>query len=171
MKKCQRPRPAEHFDGLPQNIADCREPVRQVRCRESPPTNPIHRTRAIQSPGGTRNMPATKVFATKVLSPKVLSTKTLSKKFLISSAIMLASACTIAGAQNARIVNRNVNGNMKSNGTMVRGKHAVMTVLTEAPRSNAGTNATTFTSTNETKTNIPHSGTVTIFSNLASKYP
>ena len=118
-------------------------------------------------------MPATKVLATKVLSHKVFSTKTLSKKFLISSAIMLASACTIAGAQNARVVNRNVNGNVniKSNGTIVRGKHAVMTVLTEAPRSNAGTNTTTFTSTNETKTNIPDSGTVTIFSNLASKYP
>ena len=116
-------------------------------------------------------MPATKVLATKGLSHKVLSTKTLSKKFLISSAIMLASACTMAGAQKAPVVNKNVNVNMKSNGTMVRGKHAVMTVLTQAPRSNAGTNTATFTSTNETKTNIPDSGTVTIFSNLASKYP
>ena len=96
-------------------------------------------------------MPATKMYATKMFS----------KKFLISATIMLASAWSIAGAQNAPVVK----GNVKGHGTIVRGKHAVMTVVTEAPRSIARTNS------NDTKTNLPDSGTVKIFSNLASEYP
>ena len=91
----------------------------------------------------------------------MLATKMPSKKFLISTAIMLASAWSIAGAQNAPVVK----GNVKGHGTIVRGKHAVMTVVTEAPRSIASTNS------NDTKTNIPDSGLVKIFSNLASEYP
>jgi hypothetical protein len=91
-----------------------------------------------------------------MLAKKVLSTKMFSKKFLISTAVMLASAWTIAGAQNAPVVKRN--------GTTVWGKHAAMTVVTEPSLSIASTK------TNDTKTNIPDSGLVTIFSNLASEY-
>jgi hypothetical protein len=110
-------------------------------------------------------MPATKVPITKVFSNKVFSIKVPSKKFLISSTLILASACTIAGAQNAPVVN----GIVKANGTTVRGKHAFMTVVTEAPRAIA--KAPTQTRTNDTKTNLPDSGLLTIFSNLASEYP
>ena len=128
-------------------------------------------------------MPATKVLAPKVFSHKVFSTKVSSKKFLIASAIMLACAWTTAGAQNAPAVNGNVNGSVKGNaksngtmvqGTMVRGKHAVMTVLTQAPQSIASqSNPKTSTgeNANDTKTDSSQSGPVTIFSNLASKYP
>ena len=101
------------------------------------------------------------MFSTKMFATKMPVTKMVPKKFLISTAIMLASAWSIAGAQNAPVVK----GNVKGHGTIVRGKHAVMTVVTEAPRSIARTNS------NDTKTNIPDSRTVTIFSNLASEYP
>jgi hypothetical protein len=116
-------------------------------------------------------MPATKVPITKVFSNKVFSIKVSSKKFLISSTLILASAWTIAGAQNAPAVGGNVKANVKANGTTVRGKHAFMTVVTEPPRSIVKTNASTVTTTNDTKTNIPDSAPVTIFSNLASEYP
>jgi hypothetical protein len=92
---------------------------------------------------------------------KVFSTKMFSKRFLISSAIMLASAWTIAVAQNAPVV--------KGNGTIVWGKHAAMTVVTEPPRAITSTIARTNGS--GTKTNTPDSGLVKIFSNLASVYP
>lgn len=112
-------------------------------------------------------MLATKRPTTKVFSNKAFSIKASSKKFLISSAIMLASAWTIAAAQNAPVVKENVKGNVKGNRTTVRGKHAVMTVVTELPRAITRT----VTSTNDTKANLPNSGTLTIFSNLASEYP
>ena len=97
------------------------------------------------------------MLSTKMSATKIFSTKIVSQKFLISSAIMLACAWSTADAQNASVV--------KSNGTIVRGKHAVMTVVTAPPRSSAKTNG------NGTKTNLPDSGLVTIFSNLASEYP
>ena len=101
------------------------------------------------------------MFSTKMFATKMPVTKMVPKKFLISTAMMLASASTIAGAQNASVV--------KGNGTTVWGKHAAMTVVTESPgsvnRSIARTNG------GGTKTNIPNSGLVTIFSNLASEYP
>jgi hypothetical protein len=102
-----------------------------------------------------------------MFSTKMFATKVFSKKFLISSAIVLASAWTIAGAQNVPA--------LKGNGTTVRGKHAVMTVVPEPPRSItrtiARTNTSTIARTNGTETNIPDSGLVKIFSNLASEYP
>jgi hypothetical protein len=101
--------------------------------------------------------------AKKMPAKKVFSTKMLSKKFLISTALMLASTWTIAGAQNVPV--------MKANGTTVRGKYAAMTVVTEPPRSIVKTNASTVTTTNDTKANLPDSGLLTIFSNLASEYP
>ena len=101
-----------------------------------------------------------------MLAKKVLSTKMFSNKFLISTAVMLASAWTIAGAQNAPVVK----GNVKRNGTTVWGEHAAMTVVTAPPRSVTRTITTTSTKTNDAKTNIPDSGLVTIFSNLASEY-
>jgi hypothetical protein len=107
------------------------------------------------------------MFATKMFSAKMSTTKMFSKKFLISTTVMLASAWTIAGAQNAPVVK----GNVKGNRTTVWGKHAAMTVVTEPPRSITRTNTSTITKTNDTKTNIPDSGLLTIFSNLASEYP
>ena len=101
------------------------------------------------------------MFSTRVFATKMPAKKMFSKKFLISTTIMLASAWSLAGAQNAPVVK----GNVKGHGTIVRGKHAVMTVVTEAPRSIAGTNS------NGTNTSLPDSRTVTIFSNLASEYP
>jgi hypothetical protein len=106
-------------------------------------------------------MPATKVF-----SARMFLTKMFSKKFLISSAIMLASAWTIAGAQNSDAPKRN--------GTTVWGKHAVMTVVTEAPRSVASQSITgtiAGTHVNGAKTNSNNAGLVTIFNNLATRYP
>ena len=106
------------------------------------------------------------MLAERMLSKKLLSAKTLSKKFLISTAVILACASTTAGAQNTPA--------MKSNGTMVRGKHAIMTVLTQAPRSIASpSNPKTSTgeNANGTKTDGSQSGPLTIFSNLASEYP
>jgi hypothetical protein len=101
------------------------------------------------------------MFSTKMFATKMPVTKMVPKKFLISTAMMLASASTIAGAQNASVV--------KGNGTTVWGKHAAMTVVTESPgsvnRSIARTNG------GGTKTNIPDTGLVKIFSNLASEYP
>ena len=104
-----------------------------------------------------------------MLATKVLSNKVFSTKFLISSATMLACAWTMAGAQNAPVVN----GNVKGNGTIVRGKHAVMTVLTQAPRSIASqSNPKTSTGENaDGSKDSSQSGTVRIFSNLASEYP
>jgi hypothetical protein len=109
------------------------------------------------------------MFAKKMPAKKMSATKMVSKKFLISTTVMLASACSIAGAQNAPVVK----GNVKANGTTVWGKHAAMTVVTESPRSIARTIAKSITSTNSngTKTNTPDAGTVKIFSNLASEYP
>jgi hypothetical protein len=92
---------------------------------------------------------------------KMPATKMFSKKFAISTAIMLASAWSIAGAQNASVVK----GNVTPHGTTVWGKHAAMTVVTEGPR------AITSTNTNGAKTNTLDSGLVKIFSNLASEYP
>ena len=111
-----------------------------------------------------------KMFAEKIPAKKISATKMFSKKFLISAAVMLAIAWSIAGAQNASAVN----GNVKGNGTIVWGKHAAMTVVTEAPRSIASRSITkmiTSADSNATKTNIPDSGLVKIFSNLASEYP
>jgi hypothetical protein len=101
------------------------------------------------------------MFATKMFSTKMFSTKMLSKKLLLSTAVMLTSAWSIAFAQNSSVA--------KGNGTTVWGKHAAMTVVTEPPRSAA--KSITSTNGNGTKTNIPDSGTVKIFSNLASEYP
>jgi hypothetical protein len=95
------------------------------------------------------------------MSAKMPATKMFSKKFPISTAIMLATAWSIAGAQNASVVK----GNVKPHGTTVWGKHAAMTVVTEQPRTITSTN------TNGAKTNTPDSGLVKIFSNLASEYP
>jgi hypothetical protein len=92
------------------------------------------------------------MFSTKMFATKMPVTKMVPKKFLISTAMMLASASTIAGAQNAPVV--------KGNGTTVWGKHAAMTVVTESPgsvnRSIARTNG-------GTKTNVPDTGLVKIF--------
>jgi hypothetical protein len=103
------------------------------------------------------------MFSRIMLATKVFSTKMLSKKFLISTTIMLASAWSIAGAQNAPA--------LKGKGTTVWGKHAAMTVVAEPPRSIARTNTTTVTTTNDAKANVPDSAPLTIFSNLASEYP
>ena len=105
------------------------------------------------------------MLATKMPATKVFSKELVSKKFLISTTVMLASAWSIAGAQNASAVK----GNVKGNGTTVWGKHAAVTVVTEAPRSAA--KSITSTNSNATKTNTSDSGLVKIFSNLASEYP
>ena len=99
----------------------------------------------------SRIMPAKKVFSTKMFS----------KKFLISTAVMLTSAWSIAFAQNTPA--------LKGHGTTVWGKHAAMTVVTGPSRSINRSIART--NTNDTKTNIPDAGLVKIFSNLASEYP
>ena len=106
-------------------------------------------------------MLATKMFATKIFSTKMFSTKMLSKKLLLSTAVMLTSAWSIAFAQNSSVA--------KGNGTTVWGKHAAMTVVTEPSRSVNRSIART--NANDTKTTIPDSGLVKIFSNLASEYP
>ena len=103
------------------------------------------------------------MFSTRVFATKMPAKKMFSKKFLISTTIMLASAWSLAGAQNAPVVK----GNVKGHGTIVRGKHAVMTVVTEPSRAIARANI----NINDAKTNIPASGLVKIFSNLASEYP
>jgi hypothetical protein len=73
-----------------------------------------------------------------------------SKKLLVSTALVFAGATAIAGAQNDVV--------LRGNGTTVWGKHARMTVVTEP--------APSFTTTN-----LKDSGLVTIFNNLAAKYP
>jgi hypothetical protein len=73
-----------------------------------------------------------------------------SRKLLVSSALVFAGAAAIVAAQNDIV--------LRGNGTTVWGKHARMTVVTEP--------APSFTTTN-----INDSGLVTIFSNLAAKYP
>jgi len=105
------------------------------------------------------------MFAKKMPAKKMPATKMFSKKFLISTTVILASAWSIAGAQNASAAK----GNVKGNGTTVWGKHAAVTVVTEAPRSAA--KSITSTNSNATKTNTSDSGLVKIFSNLASEYP
>ena len=72
----------------------------------------------------------------------------LAKQFLSSIAV-LAIAYSTAAAQNAAV---------PGNRTMVAGKHATMTVVTEPPQS-------------FTRANTREAGLVTIFSNLASQYP
>jgi hypothetical protein len=73
-----------------------------------------------------------------------------SKKLMISILLSLAGMTAIAVGQN--------NPTVKSNGTTVWGKHAKMTLVPEPGRTH-------------TKTNLKDSGLVTIFNNLAAKYP
>ena len=73
-----------------------------------------------------------------------------SKKFLVSVVFLLIAATTIAVAQNDLAV--------RSNGTMIWGKHAKMTLVAES-------------SPTRTTTNLKDFGLVTIFDNLAAKYP
>ena len=73
-----------------------------------------------------------------------------SKNFLVSITLVFAGAAAVAVAQNDIAA--------RSKGTMVLGKHARMTVVAEPDQSS-------------TKINIKDSGLVTIFSNLAAKYP
>jgi hypothetical protein len=72
-----------------------------------------------------------------------------SKKLLVSTALVFVGAIAILDAENSVF---------RGNGTTVWGKHARMTIVTES--------APSFTTTN-----IQDSGLVTIFSNLAAKYP
>src|SRR5580692_8146148 len=84
--------------------------------------------------------------------PKLFSPRgsMFSKKLLVSVVLLLIGATAIAVAQNDLAV--------RSNGTMVWGKHARMTLVAEpAPT--------------RTTTNFKDSGLVAIFSNLAAKYP
>jgi hypothetical protein len=74
----------------------------------------------------------------------------ISKKLLLSMALVFAGAMAILAAQNNVV--------LRSNGTMVWGKHARMTVVTEAFPS-------------FTTTNLNDPSLVTIFSNLAAVYP
>jgi hypothetical protein len=73
-----------------------------------------------------------------------------SKKFLVTSMLVLAGATTIVAAQNDPAV--------RATGATVWGKHAKMTLVAEPTQP-------------RTPTNIKDSGLVTIFSNLATKYP
>lgn len=73
-----------------------------------------------------------------------------SKKFLVAAALLFAGATATAAAQNDAAV--------RGNATTVWGKHARMTVVAEPTRSRKATN-------------LKDSGLVTIFSNLAAKYP
>jgi len=72
------------------------------------------------------------------------------KKFPISTVLLFACAMATAVAQN--------DAAWRSKGTTVWGPHARMTVVTEPPRS-------------RTAANLKDAGLVTIFSNLAAKYP
>ncbi len=100
--------------------------------------------------------------APKIPATKMFSTKMFSNKLLIATAVLLASAWTMAGAQNASAV--------KGNGTTVWGNHAAMTVVPEPSRSSAKS-FTTKSSSNGTKPNSNDSTLVTIFNNLARRYP
>jgi hypothetical protein len=73
-----------------------------------------------------------------------------SQKLLVSAALVFASAIAILAAKN--------NVFLQGNRTTVWGKHAKMTVVTDA--------APSFTATN-----LNDTGLVTIFSNLAAAYP
>lgn len=73
-----------------------------------------------------------------------------SKKLLVLAVLLCAGGTAIAVAQNEPAA--------RNNGTTVWGKHARMTVVTEPART-------------RTTTNLKDSGLVTIFSNLATKYP
>jgi hypothetical protein len=73
-----------------------------------------------------------------------------SKKLLISAILLLVGVTAIGAAQN--------DGSVRSNGAMIWGKHARMTVVAEP-------------ATTRTTTHLKDSGLVTIFSNLAAKYP
>src|SRR5258708_39448137 len=129
------------------HCGDCPHLARHVRCPESRPKNLPHRNRAIQSQEERRAMSA----------PKTPPTKMFSNKFLIATAVLLASAWTMAGAQNASAV--------KGNGTTVWGKHAAMTVVPEPSRSSAKS-FTTKSSSNGTKPNSNDSTLFTIITNL-----
>jgi hypothetical protein len=74
-----------------------------------------------------------------------------SKRSLVSIALVFAGATAIAAAQNDGVV--------RGNTIMVLGKHATMTFVTEPGPSSP------------TRTKLNDSGLVTIFSNLAAKYP
>jgi hypothetical protein len=72
------------------------------------------------------------------------------KKLLVATALLFASAGVTAAAQNDVV--------LQGNRTTVWGKHARITIVTEpAPPS--------------TRTNLNDSGLITIYSNLAAKYP
>jgi hypothetical protein len=73
-----------------------------------------------------------------------------SKGLLVSTMLMFVGATAIAVAQNDVA--------LKGNGSTVWSKHAIMTVVTES-------------SASRTAPNLNDSGLVTIFSNLAAKYP
>jgi hypothetical protein len=73
-----------------------------------------------------------------------------SKRFLVLAVLLLAGATAIAGAQS--------NIAAQSNGTMIWGTHARMTVVAEPARSRPAAI-------------LEDSGLVTVFSNLAAKYP
>jgi hypothetical protein len=73
-----------------------------------------------------------------------------SKKLLVLTTLLFAGATLIAAAQN--------DGATSGHGITVWGKHARMTLVPEPPAS-------------RTRPNLRDSGLVTIFSNLAAKYP
>jgi hypothetical protein len=73
-----------------------------------------------------------------------------SKKLRVSALLLLAGVTAVGVAQN--------DGSVRNNGTMIWGKHARMTVVAEP-------------ATTHTTTQLKDSGLVTIFSNLAAKYP
>src|SRR5258708_29369403 len=135
------------------HCGDCPHLARHVRCPESRPTKLTHRTRAIQSQEERQAMSAPKIPATKMFSNKMFS-----NKLLIATALMSASAWTMAGAQNASAV--------KGNATTVWGKHAAMTVVPEPSRSSAKS-FTTKSSSNGTKPNGNDTTLATILNNHA----
>jgi hypothetical protein len=73
-----------------------------------------------------------------------------SKKLLVFTTLVFAGATLIAAAQN--------DGGTSGHGVTVWGKHARMTLVVEPPASRS-------------RPNLSDSGLVTIFSNLAAKYP
>jgi hypothetical protein len=74
----------------------------------------------------------------------------LSRRLLIFAALVFAGATAVAAAQNVAA--------STGKGTVVRGKHMKMLVVTES-------------SASRTAPNLNDAGLVTIFSNLAEKYP
>jgi len=73
-----------------------------------------------------------------------------SKKLRVSALLLLAGVTAVGVAQN--------DGSARSNGATIWGKHARMTIVAEP-------------ATTHTTTQLKDSGLVTIFSNLAAKYP